>query len=78
MTQEFLTTAALAGGAAFLTSLALTPVVGAIARRSGAVAKPKSDRWHTRPTAMFGGVAIAIAVIGTILAMLRRRARAAS
>src|SRR5262249_62236320 len=38
------------------------------ARRSGAVAKPKSDRWHTRPTAMLGGVAIFLAVIAALLA----------
>lgn len=70
MTQQFLTTAALAGVAAFLSSVALTPVVGAVARRSGVLAKPKSDRWHTRPTAMFGGVAIVIAVIGTVMVLL--------
>ena len=70
MTQPFLATAVLAGATAFLSALALTPVVGTIARRSGAVANPKSDRWHTRPTAMFGGVAIVIAVIGSIVTLL--------
>jgi UDP-GlcNAc:undecaprenyl-phosphate GlcNAc-1-phosphate transferase len=59
--------AALAGGAAFLASLALTPWIAAVARRAGAVAKPKADRWHTRPTAMLGGVAIFLAVLGTLL-----------
>ena len=29
-----------------------------VARRYGFVAKPKADRWHTRPTAMLGGTAI--------------------
>ena len=28
------------------------------ARQYGFVAKPKADRWHTRPTAMLGGTAI--------------------
>jgi UDP-N-acetylmuramyl pentapeptide phosphotransferase/UDP-N-acetylglucosamine-1-phosphate transferase len=30
----------------------------AVALKRGYVAKPKSDRWHKRPTAMLGGVAI--------------------
>ena len=29
-----------------------------VARRYGFVAKPKADRWHTRPTAMLGGTSI--------------------
>lgn len=70
MSPQFLTTAILAAAGAFLSSAALTPLVGAMARRKGAVAKPKADRWHTRPTAMFGGVAIVIAVIGTQLLLL--------
>ena len=37
---------------------ALTLAVRQIATRIGFVAKPKSDRWHKRPTAMMGGVAI--------------------
>jgi UDP-GlcNAc:undecaprenyl-phosphate GlcNAc-1-phosphate transferase len=40
-------------------SLALTPLCRLVAQRLGFVAKPKEDRWHKRPTAMFGGVAIA-------------------
>ncbi|MEA2239243.1 MAG: UDP-GlcNAc:undecaprenyl-phosphate/decaprenyl-phosphate GlcNAc-phosphate transferase [Thermoanaerobaculia bacterium] len=70
MTQEFLTTAGVAALGAFLSSVALTPLVAAMARRGGGVAPPKRDRWHTRPTAMFGGVAIACAVIGTMLILL--------
>ena len=56
--------------ASFLTALALTPLVRALARRAGIVAKPKSDRWHTRPTAMLGGVAIFAAVVVPLLALL--------
>jgi UDP-GlcNAc:undecaprenyl-phosphate/decaprenyl-phosphate GlcNAc-1-phosphate transferase len=42
----------------FILSLALTFIVRRAARHFGFVAKPKSDRWHKRPTAMMGGVAI--------------------
>jgi UDP-GlcNAc:undecaprenyl-phosphate GlcNAc-1-phosphate transferase len=44
--------------ASLVLALVLTPVVRALARRWGAVAKPKTDRWHKKPTAMLGGVAI--------------------
>ncbi len=32
--------------------------VRALARRRGLVAKPRADRWHSKPTALFGGVGI--------------------
>src|SRR3954470_9464950 len=51
----------------FALAAALTPVVGALARRWGFVAKPKTDRWHKRATAMMGGVGIWMAVIATYL-----------
>src|SRR3954467_6877417 len=51
----------------FAVAAALTPVVRVLARRLGFVAKPKSDRWHKRPTAMMGGVAIWLAVVTTIV-----------
>lgn len=44
-------------------ALVLTPLVRALARRVGMVAKPKSDRWHKKPTAMLGGVAIWLSVV---------------
>jgi UDP-GlcNAc:undecaprenyl-phosphate/decaprenyl-phosphate GlcNAc-1-phosphate transferase len=46
------------GLGAIVVSAALTLVVRTAAGRLGFVAKPKSDRWHKRPTAMYGGVAI--------------------
>ncbi len=46
------------GAAAALLSLICTFAVRAFAVRQGYVAKPKSDRWHKRPTAMLGGIAI--------------------
>ncbi|HEX7807701.1 MAG TPA: glycosyl transferase, partial [Thermoanaerobaculia bacterium] len=54
---------------AFAISAAATPVVRAFARKIGAVAAPKRDRWHTAPTAMMGGVAIFIATIAALLAL---------
>jgi UDP-GlcNAc:undecaprenyl-phosphate GlcNAc-1-phosphate transferase len=48
--------------ASFVLALILTPLVRALARCWGAVARPKTDRWHKKPTAMLGGVAIFIAV----------------
>jgi UDP-GlcNAc:undecaprenyl-phosphate/decaprenyl-phosphate GlcNAc-1-phosphate transferase len=47
----------------FALTLILTPVVRALARRLGMVAKPKLDRWHKKPTAMLGGVAIWLSVV---------------
>jgi len=53
----------LAIAASFVLALGLTPLVAAIARRYGVVAKPKTDRWHKKPTAMLGGVAIFLSVL---------------
>jgi UDP-GlcNAc:undecaprenyl-phosphate/decaprenyl-phosphate GlcNAc-1-phosphate transferase len=39
---------------------ALVPLCKLLAVRAGCVAKPKEDRWHRRPTPLFGGVAIAV------------------
>src|SRR5437588_12919923 len=50
--------------AAFGTSFVLVPFARALAHRLGAVAQPKQDRWHKRPTAMLGGIAIALSVLG--------------
>lgn len=41
----------------------LTYAVREAAQKFGFVAKPKSDRWHKRPTAMLGGAAIFAATI---------------
>jgi UDP-GlcNAc:undecaprenyl-phosphate GlcNAc-1-phosphate transferase len=42
----------------FVTTLCLTPLVRHLARATNLVAKPVADRWHERPTAMLGGVAV--------------------
>ena len=51
-------------------ALVLTPIVRMLARRFGFIAKPKTDRWHKKPTAMMGGVAIWLAVIATYLVLV--------
>ncbi len=53
--------------AAFLLCLALTPVVRAVAVTRSWIAQPVAERWHTRPTALFGGIAI---YLGLILPLL--------
>ncbi|MFN2502350.1 MAG: hypothetical protein ABR530_10105 [Pyrinomonadaceae bacterium] len=49
------------GSLAALLSVICTLAVRGLATRRNFVAKPKSDRWHKRPTAMLGGVAIFLA-----------------
>jgi UDP-GlcNAc:undecaprenyl-phosphate/decaprenyl-phosphate GlcNAc-1-phosphate transferase len=44
-------------------SMVLVRLCRAIARRFGYTARPRSDRWHQRPTALLGGVAIALTVL---------------
>ena len=45
-------------GVALAVSLAVTLGVRTIARRRGWVASPRPDRWHQRPTALYGGIGI--------------------
>ena len=47
----------------FALSAALTFLVREYARRNGFVAAPKSDRWHKKPTAMMGGVAVFLTTV---------------
>lgn len=53
-------------------SVPMTFVVRGLARRRGLVARPRADRWHRKPTALFGGVAIFVAFLFSYL--LRRPA----
>lgn len=46
------------GGISAAFAVLMTLAVRAYARKFDFVAKPKSDRWHKRPTAMLGGAAI--------------------
>jgi UDP-GlcNAc:undecaprenyl-phosphate/decaprenyl-phosphate GlcNAc-1-phosphate transferase len=50
-------------GIACLASIGFTYLVREFARRRGLTAKPRADRWHQRPTALFGGVAIFLAFL---------------
>jgi len=52
---------------ALMLSLVFVPLARAIARRVGFVAKPRPDRWHQKPVAMFGGAAIAASLFISIL-----------
>jgi UDP-GlcNAc:undecaprenyl-phosphate GlcNAc-1-phosphate transferase len=65
--MPFSSTQLLAVAASCALALGLTPLVRAGARRIGMVARPKIDRWHKKPTAMLGGVAIWLAVILTYM-----------
>lgn len=47
----------------FASAIVLTYIIRGAARRYGFVAKPKSDRWHKKPTAMMGGVAIFLTTV---------------
>jgi UDP-GlcNAc:undecaprenyl-phosphate GlcNAc-1-phosphate transferase len=49
-------------GLALLLSAVLTPIVRNIAIMAGMVAQPKTDRWHRKPTALLGGISIALSV----------------
>ena len=62
----------LAVALAAVLALALTPLVRLLARRLGMVARPKTDRWHKKPTAMLGGVAIWLSVVISYFAFVPR------
>jgi UDP-GlcNAc:undecaprenyl-phosphate/decaprenyl-phosphate GlcNAc-1-phosphate transferase len=47
----------------FVVGLVLTIAVRGFARQAGVVAPPRVDRWHTKPTAMLGGIAIYLAFL---------------
>jgi len=61
--MSFSSLSAVAVAASAILALALTPAVRAFARGIGLIAKPKSDRWHKKPTAMLGGLAIWLSVV---------------
>lgn len=56
--------------ATFAVSAAGTAGVRALARRKAWLAMPRADRWHTKPTALFGGVAVYLAFAGGLLAFV--------
>ena len=65
MSFAFLSAAILPGQAflaAAAAALVLTPVARLVARRVGAVALPRADRWHRQTIALLGGVAVWLSV----------------
>ncbi len=54
---------------ALILAAAATPVVIWLARRMGWVVAPREDRWHKKPTAVYGGVAIFLAYLIGFLIM---------
>ena len=54
-------------GLALLIAAAVTPAVIWLARQRGWVVMPRKDRWHSKPTAIYGGVAIYLALVTTFL-----------
>ena len=61
----------LAVAASAVLALGLTPLVQIVARRYGMIATPKTDRWHKKPTAMLGGVAIWLSVVISYFIFIR-------
>lgn len=57
----------------FVVAVCLTPLIRAFARSRGLVAQPKLDRWHKKPTAMLGGVAIWFSVVATYVILTSAR-----
>jgi UDP-GlcNAc:undecaprenyl-phosphate GlcNAc-1-phosphate transferase len=47
----------------FFICLILTPIIIRIAHARNWLAHPSSNRWHSKPTALFGGIAIFLAII---------------
>jgi len=71
MPSAFPLAATVIGLIAFAAAAAATPIVRALARRFGAVAMPRNDRWHRKPTAMMGGIAILVAVMATLPGLVK-------
>lgn len=58
------------GGSAFLLMLLVTPLLIRVAHRFGWIAHPKADRWHKKPTALMGGIAIYCAATTSVIFFL--------
>lgn len=68
--QSHWLTVALAWAVSFVLSVGATLLVMQFTRAKGLVAKPSSERWHKKPTALFGGVAIFASAMGCALFFL--------
>ncbi|MCF7804197.1 MAG: hypothetical protein K9N46_07910 [Candidatus Marinimicrobia bacterium] len=47
----------------FATAVITTPLVMKFARKKGFIAEPTADRWHSKPTALLGGIAIFLSIV---------------
>ena len=56
--QVLISNPAVVGAIAAVIAVVFTYAVRSFALERGYVASPKTDRWHKRPTAMLGGIAI--------------------
>lgn len=63
--------------AGFAISAAAAPVFAALARRIGMIVAPRPDRWHSQPTPLLGGGAIAVAVLSILAVALPQTVPAA-
>ena len=68
--QDLISNPIFVGAVAAILSVAFTFAVRSFARNRGFVAKPKSDRWHKKPTAMLGGVAIFLSTAAVYFAFV--------
>lgn len=59
---------ALTFGIALAAAAAVTPLVRAFATRAGLLSVPVGNRWHRRPVALLGGIAIVVAFAAGLLA----------
>src|SRR3954471_19632798 len=67
---EFIKNPFIVASVAAILSAVSTLGVRSFAVKRGYVAKPKTDRWHKRPTAMLGGVAIFLSTLIVYLALV--------
>ena len=59
----------IAGGISFVLTLLCTPLVIKIAYKYKWIAQPKKDRWHSKPTALMGGIALFTSAAITLLVL---------
>lgn len=57
-------------GMPFILCMGLTPLIRKLAFQKGWIAHPCSDRWHKKPTALFGGVAIFASIVISLITMI--------
>jgi len=51
----------------FILSLIFTPIMRIIAIKNGLISNPRADRWHSKPTALLGGISIYLASVISVL-----------